>query len=198
MSVVTVRKDLKNLADPIMSDLGFKVTGDLDEYVRVTSDGDRHGVLLDVMQQSSSYVLSLGTFIYYSEIESCVGIRQSSDSYTINIYQDAVSIPKLGYEAKQLTPVLSQLIDSKSEPFFKKYGYSQAAIDNFASNNYNEWFTSDKVSQYKIRFASAIHSQDKNAILEISEEARKYCCKPWSLTYRSEIEEMLESVKKYI
>ena len=198
MSVVTVRKDLKSVADPMMSHLGFKVTGDLDEYIRVTSGGDRHGVLLDVIRQSSAYVLSLSTFIYYSEIESCVGIRKSSDSYTINIYQDAVSIPILGYEAEQLTPVLNQLIESKSEPFFKKYGYSQAAIDNFACNNYKEWFTSDKVAQYKIRYASAILSQDKNAILEISEEAKVFCSKPWSLTYRSEIEEMLESVKKYI
>ena len=57
--IESVRKDIELLAAPILRELGFKGIGELGEYIRITSDGDHHGVLLDVIQKSNSYVISI-------------------------------------------------------------------------------------------------------------------------------------------
>lgn len=86
------------------------------------------------------------------------------------------------------------MINNISEPFFKQYGFSQAAINNLALPDFKAWFTSDKLAQYKVKMAAAIFSNNRTNQLIIAEEVKKYCRGPSSIPYLVELRKIIESI----
>ena len=194
MSIATFRKSLSELATPLLYEAGFSEIGELGEYVRHQSNGDRQGILIDAFKGKNAYVIELRTLIYFADVESYYTSVESAFPYTVNVYQHSESILSTDYEADLLSRILNQMITGISEPFFDCYSTSQAACENLALNDYKVWFTSDKISQYKIKIASAIQAKDSNALSTLLAETKNHCNSPVSIPYREELVGIHEAV----
>jgi len=191
-------KSLSAMAFPLLSESGFSELGELGEYVRHQPNGDRHGVLIDSVKQKNTYVIELRTLIYYADVESRYSSIESAFPYTVNVYQHSETIPTTDNDTAVIIRILKQMIVEISEPFFEGCGTSQTAFENLSSKDYKVWFTSDKLSQYKIKIAAAIQARDRNALSILIEEANNLCNSPVSIPYRAELRGIHEAARDSI
>ena len=74
--------------------------------------------------------------------------------------------------------------------FFNEFSLDSNIITNLNSTDYQLWVTSDRVTLFKVKLASAVLNKDNDALASIKEEAFNYCSKPWSVTDKEVIQEL--------
>jgi hypothetical protein len=180
MRISQLRNDIKELAQPILLSHGFSMVGELGEHFKTGENGNKLAVLIEEVKGSSSFSVSIRTFVRYENIESSFVPSDSDSEYTINKIVANESIGFDCYTKKNLGEILNKLISVEAVAFLNEYCSDEAIVSNLSSIDYQNWVTSDKVAQFKVRLASAIQANDVNALATAKDEALKFCDKPWS------------------
>ncbi|MDH5517682.1 MAG: hypothetical protein OEY36_07665 [Gammaproteobacteria bacterium] len=194
MRIAEIRKEVEDLAPNILKRLGFDKVGSLGEFIKTQASGDKHAVLIDVVKDSSSFSISVRVFAFYKLIEDLFKNVSSHNKYTINIYLAAKSIRFDDFSRNNVEEILNHLITTEALPFLEQYSTAESVFKNLNSSNYQEWITSDKVSQFKIKMASAVSSKNAEELENIKTKALDYCAKPWSGSNREIIKELCKSI----
>lgn len=176
MRITQIQKEIDEISRPILLGLGFIEKGSLGEFIKAGEAGTQ-AILLDCVKESTSFSISIRVFVRYNSIEE---IFDAQETYTINKLLASESLGIEDYSKKRLEDLLNRLISNKGMVFLSDYGEEQSILCNLTDQDYKTWVTSDKVSQFKVRLAAAVISNNNEALAATKEEAKKYCAKPWS------------------
>jgi len=190
MKISDLRKDVKLLSKPLLEGQGYVETGELGEHVKITEWGDKHAISFDEVRDKASFSVSLRVFIYYKEIEDVFQAVENRFPYTLNTLLSYGSVSIENYDIQNTKDILEKMISKDAKEFFMQYGCTSLISKNLCSSDYAAWVTEDKVTQIKVRIASAIFEKDNSALSEAIDSARKYTSQPWSLPDRDYINEL--------
>jgi len=194
MRITQLRNDIKELAQPILQSHGFCAVGKLGEYVKTEENGNKLAVLIKEVKDSNSFSVSIRVFVRYEKIEALFELPESSSDYTISKILASESIGFNSYSKQAISEILNKLIAVEAATFLNEYGSDEAIKSNLSNTNYQNWATSDKLAQFKVRLASALQANDGNALAAVKNEALKFCDKPWSEPSREVILRLCASV----
>ena len=180
MNISQLRKDIKKLSQPILADHGFDHVGEMGESIKTIENGNRLAILLDEIKDSHSFSISVRVFIYYVSIEEIFPDLATSNPYTLNkqLANESISFDSCSSENIQL--ILNKLISIRAMDFFNEFSLDSNIITNLNNTDYQHWVTSDRVTLFKVKLASAALNKDNDALASVKEEAFNYCSKPWS------------------
>ena len=190
MSISQLRKDIKKLSQPILADHGFNHVGEMGESIKIIKNGNRLAILIDEIKDSHSFSISVRVFIYYVSIEAIFPNLATSNSYTLNKLLANESISFDSCNSERIQPILNKLISIKAMDFFNEFSLDSSIITNLTSADHQLWVTSDRVTLFKVKLASAALNNDRDALASIKKEAFNYCSKPWSVTDKEVIQEL--------
>ena len=198
MKISDLRKDIKILSDPLLKQGGFVETGQLGENIKVTKKGDKYAILFDEVRDKASFSISLRVLVYYKEIESVFESIKSTFPYTLNKILSCGSVSMDNYDINCTRQILDRMITKDADEYFRLFGQASLISTNLNSSDYTTWATADKVTQIKVRLASAIFESDKTALSAAIIAASKYTAQPWSLPDRDYINELCEKAQASI
>ena len=190
MRITQIQKEIDKISRPILSGLGFIKKGSLGESIKSNEVG-RQAILLDCVKDSKSFSISIRVFLRYDNIE---GVFETEETYTINKLLASESLGFEAYSRERLKDLLIRLISNESVVFLSEYGTERSILCNLTDKDYKVWVTSDKVSQFKVRLAAAVFSNNNDVLASTKEEAAKYCAKSCSEPDREVIQELCACV----
>lgn len=194
MRIAQLRRDIKEVSQPILQGYGFTHVGELGEYIKTDEVGNRLSVLIDEIKDRNSFSISVRVFVRYENIEAIFGALNPGYEYTINKLLTCESIDFESYSKGKLAETIDRLISIEAIEFLTEYSSDKAILSNLTKADSKLWVTSDKVAQFKVKLASAVLADDAKALIAVKEEALTLCNKPWSVPYREKIRGLCSSV----
>ena len=191
MKIRQLRSEIDIYLPNILSEKGFIHKGELGEFYKVLKNKNTFAVLIDSVKDGNSFSISIRVFIRFHGIEKIFDLQESE--YTLNKYLAAETVCFDYYSKDKLKEILNNLI-SEADSFFTEYGKDENIIKNLNSSDYKILVSSDKVTIFKVRLASAVMSKNTEYLQSVKDEAMKYCSKEWSEYNREIIKKLCLSV----
>ncbi len=180
MKVAQLRKDVKELSQPVLKGLGFTQLGELGEHFKANENGNLVALLIEESKGNSSFSISVRVFVRCEDIESIFKAADPDSKYTLNKLLASETISFDDYSRGKVESVLNSLIKNEAMSFLTEYGSCAAIVSNLTKSDYREWITSDKVARFKVMLGSASLESDLKALAEAKIEVSKFCDKPWA------------------
>ena len=198
MKIKDAQKIIDFHASRILFENNYVKKGKLDEYIRTNEYGNNYAVLIDLIKQSKTYALNIHIYVAYKEIEELFPDENNQFPYTFTTIISSFSCPidEIGSEECILT--LKEKLNNDAFVFIEKYKKSVDIYNNITSSNFSEHEISDPIAKFKIKLASSISSNGYDKTKELISEIIEYNKKPYSIPYRSQLENILLCTQKHI
>jgi hypothetical protein len=193
MKIKQVKEDIKDISKPIFHKLGFDQIGSDGESLKIDGNGNVFAIYIEEIKQTSSYSISVRACAKYKTIDDLFPGNESG--YILNSILDSRSISFDSYSKEKLKEILDHLILDSAISFLNSYDSESKIFENVLLSDYKKWVITDKVSQFKARFASAMIANDNEALRTYINEANTFLQKPWAAMYEEPIKRLCASVQ---
>lgn len=193
MKIKQVREDIKEISKPICDQLGFKAIGEVGELQKIDENGNTFAIFIEERKQSTSISISVRACVKYKSIDDL--FPEIESAYILNSILDFRSISFEDYSKEELRKILDHLVLQEAVPFFNLYDTEFKVFENLALEDHKKWVVSDKTSQFKAKFASALIAKDNEILSAYLMEANAFLQKPWSAMYEEQIKQLCAHVQ---
>ena len=194
MKIKQVREDIKEISKPIFDQLGFKYIGVDGGFQKIDESGNVFAIFIEERKQSTSISISVRVCAKYKLIDDLFPGIESG--YILNSILDFRSISFQNYSKEELRKILEHLVSKEAAYFFSLYDTEFKVFENVTLTDYKKWIISDKVCQFKVKFASALIAKDNELLSAYLMEANAFLQKPWSAMYEEQIKQLCAHVQE--
>ena len=197
MNIKVARNTIDQLCNEFIVPAGYtKVKGFLG-LTNIKDDFFTSGINVDVIRYRSSYAVNFHVYFAYSEVHNILGTTNPEFPYTFAKFFPMLQIDQelfnVEYLQKEFQEKLSEILKIVTE-----YNSLEKINSNLLSENFRDWFVSDKCAQYSIKFATLIKNNNIEKVTELIQEIEIFVAKKYSAQSRSELIKISNIMERHL